>query len=980
MRNGSYTSDGQNSEDPFLLYLRREARLVEGGGDRPVVLDDPEKVWVVNSGKVDVFWARAAEGQISGPRNHLFRVVAGRALFGMDLSRTPEGTQVLAVGVVDTTLLELRRSWLVELAKDPAHADRATALLEGWVGDLLSATVGDLQPKEAKSLAPGQELELNDRDAVRAQEGIVWARHLQGSSRFLGNPALQTITRDEVFPVVDPAWLEASGRTTLLGLDTKAQISRDNSLSSLDAFHTVVLSAIASDERRVDSEQRERQRRKADVDRLLARDAARRLASVVESPTSSETTPAAQEDPLLVACQMVGRAVGIEIQPPPSSSEGSELRDALGEISRASRVRMRRVALKGDWWRKDSGPLLGFKAEGGRPVALLPKGAGAYTVVDAVDGTTEPATHQTAASLARFGYVFYPPLPDRPLGGWDLLRHGLRGCRGDLITLSLMGVASGLLALLVPIATERAVQVAIPQGEVGLLVALALGLVVAAFSAMLFEIVRNFAISRIETKMDASVQAAVWDRLLSLPATFFRRFSTGDLAVRALGINTIYQTITGPTVASVLSSLFSVFSFGLLFYYSVRLALIATLVMVAILGVTVAASYLQLRYQYRTTELLGKVSSLVLQLLGGIAKLRVAGAEVHAFAVWAERFSAQKVMATKAQSAANALIVFNSASGILASLAIFAAIALFARDSLSTAQFVAFNTAFAQVLFAFSGATGALIIVLQAAPYYERGKPILRSLPEVDAGKLDPDELSGRIKLDHVSFRYSPDGPLVVDDVSLQIEPREFVAIVGPSGAGKSSLFRLLLGFETPEAGSIYYDNNDVAGLDVRSVRRQMGVVLQDGKPMSGSIFGNIVGSLPLTMDDAWEAARMVGLEEDIRAMPMGMFTMLSEDASTISGGQRQRLMIARAIVSKPRILLFDEATSALDNLTQAIVASSLKNLRSTRVVIAHRLSTIINADRIYVLQAGRITQSGTYAELMECEGPFRELASRQLA
>jgi ATP-binding cassette subfamily C protein len=476
------------------------------------------------------------------------------------------------------------------------------------------------------------------------------------------------------------------------------------------------------------------------------------------------------------------------------------------------------------------------------------------------------------------------------------------------------------------------------------------------------------------------VQAAVWDRLLSLPATFFRRFSTGDLAVRALGINTIYQTITGPTVASVLSSLFSVFSFGLLFYYSVRLALTATLVMVAILGVTVAASYLQLRYQYRTTEILGKVSSLVLQLLGGIAKLRVAGAEVHAFAVWAERFSAQKVMATKAQSAANALVVFNSASGILASLAIFAAIALFSRESLSTAQFVAFNTAFAQVLFAFSGATGALITILQAAPYYKRGKPILRSLPEVDAGKLDPGELSGRIKLDHVSFRYSPDGPLVVDDVSLQIEPREFVAIVGPSGAGKSSLFRLLLGFETPEAGSIYYDNNDIAGLDVRSVRRQMGVVLQDGRPMSGSIFGNIVGSLPLTMDDAWEAARMVGLEEDIRAMPMGMFTMLSEDASTISGGQRQRLMIARAIVSKSRILLFDEATSALDNLTQAIVASSLENLRATRVVIAHRLSTIINADRIYVLQAGRITQSGTYADLMEREGPFQELASRQLA
>ncbi|MDQ3913003.1 MAG: NHLP bacteriocin export ABC transporter permease/ATPase subunit [Actinomycetota bacterium] len=968
---------GHNLEDPLLLRLHREARLIEGGGDKPVILDDPEKVWVVYSGEVNVFSARAAEARISGPRRHLCRVEPGQALFGMDLSRAPEEMQVLAVGVLDATLLELSRSRLVELANEPEHADQVVSVLDGWVALMSSALGGDPQPKESETLVCGEEIVLNDHATVRAEEGVVWVQHQQGGSRFLGNPDLPTITRDEIFPVVDPAWLEASRKSTLVGLDTESYITRDGSLSGLDVFHAVMLSAIAYNERRLESERRERLRKKADVDRLLARDATRMLASVLETEPSRSTIGGEADDPLLGACQMVGRALEVEIRSPPGRSTS---RDPLGDISRASRVRMRRVALKGDWWRKDGGPLLGFKGEHHRPVALLPKGVGAYTIVDAADGTRELLTRQTAAGLAPFGYVFYPPFPNRPLKGWDLLRHGLRGCRGDLITLSLMGVASGLLALLVPIATERAVQVAIPQAEVGLLVALALGLVVAAVSAMLFEIARNFAILRVETKMDASVQAAVWDRLLSLPATFFRDYSAGDLAVRALGINTIYQTITGPTVSSVLSSVFSVFSFGLLFYYSGRLALIATLVMVAILGVTTATSYLQLRYQYRATEILGEVSSLVLQLLGGIAKLRVAGAEVHAFAVWAERFAAQKLMNSRAQSAANALIVFNSASGILASLAIFAAIALLWPERLSTAQFVAFNTAFAQVLFAFSGATGALITILQAAPYYERGKPILRSLPEVDAGKLDPGELSGRIELDHVSFRYSPDGPLVLDDVSLRIEPREFVAIVGPSGAGKSSLFRLLLGFETPEAGSIYYDKNDLAGLDVRSVRRQMGAVLQDGRPMSGSIFGNIVGSLPLTMDDAWEAARMAGLEEDIRAMPMGMFTMLSEDASTISGGQRQRLMIARAIAPKPRILLFDEATSALDNLTQSTVSSSLENLRATRVVIAHRLSTIINADRIYVLQAGRITQSGTFAELMEREGPFREFASRQLA
>jgi len=220
----------------------------------------------------------------------------------------------------------------------------------------------------------------------------------------------------------------------------------------------------------------------------------------------------------------------------------------------------------------------------------------------------------------------------------------------------------------------------------------------------------------------------------------------------------------------------------------------------------------------------------------------------------------------------------------------------------------------------------------------------------------------------------------VLDDVSLRAEPGEFVAIVGPSGAGKSSLLRQLLGFEEPEAGSVYYDDHDLSGLNVQAVRRQMGVVLQNGRLMSGTIFQNIAGVSQLTMDQAWEAARMAGLDRDVEMMPMGMFTFLGEGASTISGGQRQRLMIARAIASRPRILLFDEATSALDNRSQAIVSSSMDNLKATRIVIAHRLSTIISAGRIYVLVAGRIVQSGTYAELMEREGPFWYLATRQIA
>jgi ATP-binding cassette subfamily C protein len=369
-----------------------------------------------------------------------------------------------------------------------------------------------------------------------------------------------------------------------------------------------------------------------------------------------------------------------------------------------------------------------------------------------------------------------------------------------------------------------------------------------------------------------------------------------------------------------------------------------------------------------------------LQLLTGIAKLRVAGAERRAFAVWAGQYSVQKANAARAQSAANALAVFNSASGVLTSLVIFAAVAFLLKGGVSTGEFVAFNTAFAQFLFASTGLTSAFTSILQAAPFYERAKPILQALPEVDTEKPDPGELRGRVEINHVSFRYDPDGPLVLDDVSLLAEPGEFVAIVGPSGAGKSSLLRLMLGFDEPEAGSVYYDLHDISELNVQAVRHQIGVVLQNGRLMMGTLFQNIAGASQLTMDQAWEAARMAGLDKDIEMMPMGMFTFLGEGTSAISGGQRQRLMIARAIASRPRILLFDEATSALDNRTQAIVSSSLEKLLATRIVIAHRLSTIMNADMIYVLVAGRIVQSGTYAELMGKEGPFRELAARQIA
>jgi ATP-binding cassette subfamily C protein len=730
----------------------------------------------------------------------------------------------------------------------------------------------------------------------------------------------------------------------------------------------------------------ERLWRKATYERTIRREALGQLAGVLDGPPAVPPAhPAA--DPLLGACQLVGNALGNAIVHPPRSYRDG--RDPLGAIAKASRIRVRRVTLTSDWWRHENGPLLAFTLQDRRPVALLPAGGRSglglisspgYQLVDPDDGTRRRVSRPVADELTPDAWAFYRPLPVHALSVRELLGFGLRGCGADLLRLVLMGAAGGMLALVVPIASGLIFGSLIPRAEQDQLVQLALVLMVAAVAGALFQLGRGIALLRLETRIDASLQAAVWDRLLRLPASFFRDYSAGDLATRAMAVEMIRQIVTGATVSAIFSAAFSLCSFALLFFYDVALAMTATALTGIVLAAMVVATCLQLRYQRMLSALQGQISGLVLQLLVGIAKLRVAGAENRAFAVWAKAFAAQKRLDVRAQSIANVVVIFSSSWPIITSMAIFGMVAWSHGTAISTGSFLAFLAAFTLFLTSALGVAGALTSLLEAVPLFEQAKPIFETLPEVDVAKADPGLLGGAIELNNVAFRYETDGPLILHDVSLHVEPGQFIALVGPSGAGKSSLFRLLLGFERPEAGSVYYDGRDLAGLDVEAVRHQIGVVMQSGRLLPGSVFQNIVGSSLLTLDDAWEAARLAGLDGDIRRMPMGMQTYISEGGATFSGGQKQRLLIAQAIASKPRILLFDEATSALDNHTQAIVSDSLARLQATRIAIAHRLSTIEHADRIFVLQGGRIVQQGTYAELIAVPGPFAELARRQLA
>jgi len=992
------TAEQVSTSEIFLMRLRyKEGRLIRADSSSPILLIDPETAWVVYTGRVDVFLVPIEQGRVVGTRQHLLRAQVGQVVLGVQpiaqtgASDSAQTTALMAVGDPDTQLLRVKRAALAQFIEAPMFAEQAVAMLEGWVAGLSASLVRQAPPSGITVLVPGDELNLNQGQIAHPNHGVVWVKHTAGGSHFMGNASLPVLN-DNYLPLSNRTWLEASAASQVSVVNTPTWLHQDPTWSALDAFNQLALTGVQRSMAEAKQAERDHWQRRAMADRQQVAQALTRLASILRPQAAAPFDDIGDSaDALLAACRLVGQASGIAIQPLPSSSRRVG-QDPLREIARASRIRTRPVTLHSPWWREDSGPLLAYVAQTSntvaRPVALLPRSrrrSPAAPIYDLLDPTTQtrvPVTTDVAALLSPLAHVLYAPLPDRPLTGLDLLRHGLRGNRRDVWMMVLAGLALGSLMLIAPLMVGVLFDSVIPGFQRNQLIQIGLALLVSALAAAMFQLTRNVAVLRLESKLDASVQAAIVDRLLRLPATFFRRYTAGDLTERVLGINYIRYILSGTVVSAVLLGLFSILNLVLLFAFASDLAWRAIgLVLIAVL-VTALLGWRQVRYQRLVTEAQRHISGLVLQIFGGIAKLRMAGVEDRAFARWAKAFAHQREMAFKSRAVGNGLAAFNAAYPVLTSLALFALIGLMGEDrhGLSTGAFLAFYAAFTQFLLASLSVSATLTSLLSIAPLYTGIKPLLQTAPEVTPAQADPGTLTGEIELSHVAFRYREDEPLVLKDVSLRIRPGEFVAIVGASGCGKSTLLRLLLKFESPASGSIYYDGQDLERLDVEAVRRQAGVVLQNGQLMSGSLLTNIIGSSLLTLEDAWDAVRQVGLGPDVEQMPMNIHTVISEGGSNLSGGQRQRVLIARAIVHKPRLLFLDEATSALDNPSQALVSASLERLSATRVVIAHRLSTIVNADCIYVMDEGRIVQSGTYDQLMKQRGLFVDLAKRQLA
>lgn len=938
---------------------------------RAVRLTATTGFWRVVSGAVDLFAVRTG-GAAPSAWHPLGRIPAGGVLGGLAAGDGAD-VDILAVPLVDTVLRDAA----------PSEGAHPYADFDGWMARLLAAAAPALRPRDLAALdRRAGDVTLAAGASVCAEAGLVWGV-CSGLLHLFGDTPVPAGVPLAFSPEI---WARCAEAGTL-------HTARTEDLAAAGRLEATAAHGIAQALQRLahhlaEAETTAREtaaERDAAADLRVSR-AATLLAAPLHPHLARPDAAATATDPVARAFLNVLAAEGIAAEAAERSrlpradlsnpaTRGAALARAIGSLSRGLRVRSRRARLYPGWWKGDFGAFIALR--GDEPVAVVREGR-TYRLIGA-NGRRESVDAATAAALDREVHVLYRPFPDAPLNGWSLLRFAVTCDPRSLAVILFAAAASALLALLTPIVSGAIFDVIVPAGDYPGLRTVTLVLAGAAVATLGFSVAQALSQLRLQGRLDAVIQAAVWDRLLNLPPGFFRGYEVGDLAARAAGINTLSAQMTGAMMGSLFGGVFAAVSFAMMVYYQWQLALAGLGFVVVTLGGSVLFAMAQRRLQRQQLAVGGALAARVFQYISGIAKLRVAGAEPFAFWDWSRRFSRAVELQATTGRITYAQSLFSSGLMLTFQGLAFLLFAYYIAE-VSIGSFIAFNAAFGQFFSGFSSFAGAFVALYGLAPLFERTKPILEARQEIDGSKVDPGELSGRIALDAVSFTYPQASRPVVEGVSLTWEPGEFVAIVGASGAGKSTLLRLLLGFEQPTRGTVTYDGRDLSTLDPALLRRQLGVVLQNGQLLPGSILDNIIANGPHDLAEAWQAAEAAGIADDIRAMPMGMQTMISEGAGTVSGGQKQRLLIARALIRRPRILFLDEATSALDNLAQAHVSEALRRLRTTRLVIAHRLSTVMSADRIIVMEAGRIVQEGAYADLLAMDGPFATLARRQMA
>ena len=902
-------------------------------------------------------------------RVEIYALVAERRRFLAELSEgawLPGGFDgLIAVAPDGATLHPLGRDAVA--ASGAAEVEALVARLDAWVialGEGLSRLAParpDLRGIEADDELPAQEpVAETPPEGLAAAQGVVWLTADEPALRFMGGPASAG-----PLPVTPAAWALRDTATPARGSATAATLSRHGAAALLRRFHDDVARTLTEAIAAAEAAERIRiAAREAHTQSELA-EARGRLARVLEERARDE---AAEHDDIGFVLSRV--APGTTASPDATSLHAAA--DAAG-------VALRAVILDERWWRADRGALATRRLSDSRPVALLPDWLGRYRMH--VRG--EPARRVTAAraaTLDRDALQLLPPLPNRALRPHDIALLGVALCRADFVTLAIAGLATSLLGLALPFALGVLIDNFVPDQLRGATLVLGIALAMLSVCNVLLHLASDLARLRIDGRLSIQIETGVIDRVLRLPSRLLRDTPSADLAMRMLSIEQLRHSITSIGLSTLLGGVFALSNLVVLGFYDLRAAAVALALFVLMLATSVTVGIMQMRVAASGQEMSARLTSLTLQMIQQIATLRAFAAETRAFVRWAHATAALRGRLLRGARIAIAFDCFISAYDVLALAGIFAVLGTAAAgDRLPIGAYLAFVGIYQSFLHASEGLAHAASALLQLRPTVARAALILGTAPENPPSALDPGKLEGAIEASSLSFAYGRDLPLVLDGLSFKIEPGQFVAFAGPSGCGKSTLMSLMLGFDAPRSGTVLFDGRELAHLDRTKLRRQIGIVRQSGRLFAGSIYENILGLHPGTLDDAWEAAELAGIADDINALPMGMHTVVNEGVSTFSGGQVQRMLIARGLAGRPRILILDEATSALDNVAQAEVSRNIERLGITRIVVAHRLSTVRNADVIHFLEGGRIVESGPFDALAAANGRFAAFSARQL-
>ena len=956
-----------------------KGRAVASAGNLPLDLSKPDTAWFIEKGAVDLFLVELKDGVEQAAPQHLLRAEAGRLIPGVAAQTEDTTLKVIAKGLPGA---KLRAIALAHLSAAP-HAELA-ANIDAWLIDLSAVLSRDVEyrPRFDRLIEPGPAIPAG-AGIHSSRKGVVWVSvAMPGASLYLGlaDPAENLEDSAGLLPLTPATWLDVNRDAELSVYRSEDLAGNGTLLAALNGFHALALTLERLNRSLAVVDQANLERARASNRRNDEETARRRLFNLygLLKRESDKTGDVAMRRVL----ELIGRHEGISFKQPPPS-ETFDRRLFLRELLDSSGVRGRRVALRlaDQWWSGDNGAILAFRSKDESPVALLPGVLGRYREVDPATGRRFRVTPKRAAQLDTEAWMFYKPLPARGVGMRDLLEIARRGLAANLLRFLTVGMLGGLLMLLPAVVVGFIADRIIPAEDTGLLYLATIALAAFAVAGALVHILQNMALMRLEGRAASRIEAAFWDRLLRLPSGFLQRYSTGDLAMRGMTFQNLRDAVQGVVANSVLSVLFLSPAVVVVFLYDSMLGTVVTVFGVLALAATVIVGSRQMKPTARMIESVQRLVGQLYQLVKGIAKLRIDGAEGSAFAVWASNYRKQKQAESQLGRMEEHLQAFGAALPLLTAALLFLAVALPGGGDLSVGDFLVIYTLFVLFQSAVVRLGRSFGAIAAVSPSLNQIRPFLAEPREKAAEGERVGRVSGNMVFDRVSFRYDPEGPLILDEVSVRAQPGEFVAIAGESGAGKSTLLKLALGLKHPASGAVYLDGKDLKHLNLKQLRRKIGVVPQEVTLHPEDLWDNIVGdSEHLGPEDAWKAVEEAHVHEEIAAMPMGMMTFVGAGAGSMSGGESQRVMIARALIRKPGILLLDEATNWLDNESQAIVMRNLARFSATRIVIAHRLSTLRLADRIYVMQSGRVVEQGSFDELMETDGVFRDLVRRQIA